>query len=334
VFASSCRQEEGAGRVVLYASADDALVRAVIDRFEKKTGVEVLFVGDTEATKTTGLANRLRAERENPQADVWWSSEVFATIRLAEEGVLEEHLSDATTDWPRELRDGQRRWFGFAPRARVIAYSTERVEPGAAPTTWMALTKERWKGRIVMADPRFGTTRGHLGAMLAYWSHAVGPDYYEAWIEGLAANETRLLTSGNAGVVRAIEAGEADVGMTDTDDVWAARQRGVKIDLVYARHDEPGVAGGGTLLIPNTVARVSGGPNAEHAAMLIEFLLGEEVERLLAESDSHHVPVRRDVAAEFSEYAVPDPLAIDLRAAADAMDEAVAIAMDAIGGGE
>ena len=74
-----------------------------------------------------------------------------------------------------------------------------------------------------MADPRFGTTGGHLAAMKAYWTSIMGAAYYTAFLEGLAANNVRLLPSGNAGVVRAVADGEADLGLTDTDDVWAAQ---------------------------------------------------------------------------------------------------------------
>ena len=103
-------------QVVLYVSADEHIARQVIDRFQQQTGISVKVVGDTEAKKTTGLVERLRGEKASPQADVFWSSEISQTIALADEGALDEHLSDATKDWPREWRDGQRRWFAFAAR--------------------------------------------------------------------------------------------------------------------------------------------------------------------------------------------------------------------------
>lgn len=318
--------------VVLYVSADEHVARQVIERFEARTGIRVRMVSDTEATKTGGLVERLRAERDHPQADVFWSSEVFLTIALAAEGLLEEHLSDATVEWPAEWRDRRRLWYGFAARARVIAYATARVSAAEAPTTWMDLTRARWKGRIVMADPRFGTTGGHLGAMKAYWDRKVMPGYYEAWLEGLADNGVRLLPSGNAGVVRAVGSGEADIGLTDTDDVWAAQARGRKVGLVYARHDVEDGPGTGTLLIPNTVARIRGGPNPEGAARLIDHLLSEEVERFLAESESHNIPVRAGVAAQFESYRVPDPLEIDLERAANLRNEAIDLAMKYLSG--
>jgi iron(III) transport system substrate-binding protein len=320
--------------VVLYVSADDYVARQVVQAFEEHTGLRVGAVGDTEQTKTTGLVNRLRAEADHPQADVVWSSEIFHTVNLAEEGVLEPYASDALAGWPARFRDPQHRWYGFAARARVIVFAPDRVLPDERPRTWMDLTQPRFKGRIVMADPRFGTTGGHLAAMKVFWSRLVSPAYYDAFLMGLAGNDVRLLPSGNAGVVQAVADGEADLGLTDTDDVWAARARGLDVDLVYPRHDAAtSGSGGGTLLIPNTVARVKGGPHPEAAGRLIEFLLSEEVARMLAGSVSHNVPVRAELAADYPEFAVADPLRIDYARAAAGLQEAVEQAMARLGRG-
>lgn len=331
LIATGCRRAPE-GEVILYVSADDYVVREVVERFEKETGIRVRVVGDTEAAKNTGLAERILAEKDRPQADVFWSSEVFFMVRLADAGVLEAHDSDQTREWPGP-RDEQRRWHGFGARARVIVYGTDRLRPEEVPTTWMGLTQERWRGRVAMADPRFGTTLGHLGAMQVFWDSSIMPGYFEAFLEGLVANNVQVLPTGNAGVVRAVASGEADLGMTDTDDVWAAMRQGLKVDLVYPRHAMRDESGGGTLLIPNTAARVKGGPNPEQARLLVDFLLSEQVERLLVESDSHNVPVRESVAREYPQYAVPDPLRIDFQRVERAMDKAVRRFMELHDGG-
>lgn len=331
-----CRRSTPAP-VVIYVSADETVARPILEEFERTTGIPVVPKFDTEATKTTGLASLLRQERSRPRADLFWSSEVFATSLLADEGVFTANDDPALADWPPTFRDASRRWFGFAGRARVIVYSPDRVPPDRVPQVWTDLAKEHWKGKVVMADPRFGTTRGHLGAMKLWWDGQILPGYYGAWLLGLAENDTRMLTTGNAGVVEAIVAGEADVGMTDTDDVWAAKARGARIELVYARHvRDEGVTGGGTLLIPNTVALVAGGPNPEGARRLMAWLLSPTVEARLLESDSHNIPLGPEPLPESlrsvaEAYAVPDPLRVDFLRAATTMDGAVQEAMDVLG---
>jgi iron(III) transport system substrate-binding protein len=313
--------------VVLYASADPHVARQVIEAFERDTGVRVALVGDTEQQKTTGLAQRLRAEKDNPQADVFWSSEAFWTIRLADEGIFEPHRSPATEGWPSRYRDEKDRWYGFAARARVIVYAPDRVRADDLPRTWMELTHDRFRGRVVMADPRFGTTGGHLAAMKAYWDRSIMPGFYAAFLEGLAANEVWLHPGGNAGVVAAVAAAEADLGLTDTDDVWAAQAAGARVEMLFPRHDAQTGEGTGTLLVPNTVALVRGGRQRQQATLLLEFLLSEKVERMLAESVSRNLPLRPGLAGEYPQITVPDPLDVDLVQAARILPQAVEEAM-------
>lgn len=320
------------GEVVLYVSADDFVAREVVAAFEDASGYDVKMVTDTEAQKTTGLVERLRSERNAPVADVFWSSEVFLTIALAEEGVLAPAEPVAAAARPESSRDVDGRWFGFAPRARVIAYSEDRIALEDVPKAWSDLAKDRWTGRVVMADPRFGTTGGHLGAMKVWWDRNLVGGFYGAWLLGLRDAEVRMLPGGNAAAVQAIVDGSADLAMTDTDDVWAARRNGHSVGFVYPDHSKDGGRGIGTLLIPNTVAMIAGGPNPEAGLELVEFLLSPEAERILSESDSRNVPTHPDLEGRWPDLEVPNPLRVDFARAAAAREQAVIEAMRILAG--
>ena len=71
-------------QVIIYTSLDKVLSEPILEAFEKETGIKVLDVYDSEATKTTGLVNRLIAEKNNPRADVFWNSEIgkIAVLKL------------------------------------------------------------------------------------------------------------------------------------------------------------------------------------------------------------------------------------------------------------
>jgi ABC-type Fe3+ transport system substrate-binding protein len=150
------------------------------------------------------------------------------------------------------------------------------------------------------------------------------------FIQKLVENEVRILPSGNAGVVEAVARGEADVGMTDTDDVWAAKARDLNVELVYPSLDDEQHAG--TLLIPNTVSIIKGGPNPRSARLFAEYLLSEQVERLLAESVSHNIPLRPDLAADYPEFKVPKPMEIDYAQAARSRSAAINLFMESLRG--
>jgi iron(III) transport system substrate-binding protein len=336
---ASCGRHAGPARptVVLYSSVDDPILRQVLAVFETETGVKVDVVGDTEATKTFGLVQRVLAERASPRADVWWSSEPFGTMRLDEEGALAPYSSPAAEKtfergWPVRYRAGDQTWYGFAARSRVIAYNTKRVQADAAPRTLRELAEPLWKGRVGMARPQFGTTRGHMAALVTVW----GADATKDWLATMKANGLHLY-DGNAAVARAIAQGEIDAGLCDTDDVWDAQRNTWPVGFSFEPL-EAGVAdravrwlSAGALMLPNTVALLKGAPHPIQAAALIDFLLSERVEKLLAQSDSHNIPIRPALLNLVAGRAPPEMLESDSQTIAAHLPEAARICDEALG---
>lgn len=327
--------------MVLYSSVDDFVLREVVEAFEADAGVRVRLLGDTEATKTTGLVERLVAERDEPRADVWWSSEPFGTIRLRGLGVLEPAglkpppvLEPA---WRQQIDAADGSWFGFALRARVLVARDGRFQTAEPPSRLRELCDARYRGRVGIARPRYGTTRGHMGALLARYGEPV----FRGWLLAMRDNGLRVY-DGNSTIVRAVSEGEIDLGLTDTDDVWAGQRNGALVSAVFESVDTPADAASalesgllpsaGPMLIPNTVARVAGGPNEDAARRLMGYLLDGKAEEILAMSTSHNLPARRDPFPDLAEYAVPDGWIPDLEAAAAFDAEAMAVCDSVLGG--
>ena len=61
--------------VIVYVSEDRVFSEPILKDFERETGVKVNAIFDTEEAKSTGVMNRLLAEKNNPQADVYWANE-------------------------------------------------------------------------------------------------------------------------------------------------------------------------------------------------------------------------------------------------------------------
>lgn len=318
------------GEVTLYTSTDAYLIAPITTAFELETGIRVRVVGDTEATKTTGLIERLLLERDKPSADVWWSNEALGSAMLAERGVLEAYLTKAEADfqkgWPADMRDPERRWYGFALRARVIAFNTNRVSKANAPTRLRDLTASQWAGRVGMARPQFGTTRMFVAWLVA----AHGREAAREYLGALKAAGLRLY-DGNSAVVQGLSNGEIDIGLTDTDDVFAAKRNSWPVDFVYEALEKPtAVSKGqlrsiGPLVIPNTVGVVRGRPHPNEAGKLANFLLSAKVERMLAESDSRNLPLREALAKDFKDQQVKDPSTVPMGDIARALVEADAL---------
>ena len=274
-----------AAEVVVYTSLDQIFSEPILQDFEQKTGIRVKPVYDVEASKTTGLVNRLIAEKNHPRADVFWNSEVGRTLVLKEKGVLAPYRSPSAADIPEQFKDKDGYWTGFAARARVLIYNTELLKPSEAPQSIFELTEPKWKAKVALAYPLFGTTATHVAALYA----VLGPEKTEQYLQALQENEA-LIVDGNAVSRDVVVQGEVPLGFTDTDDVNVAIQAGKPVAMIF-----PDKADLGTLLIPNTVALISGAPHPETGKRLIDFLLSREVESKLAYSESMQIPVREGV---------------------------------------
>jgi iron(III) transport system substrate-binding protein len=275
----------GGGEVVVYTPVDELYAREILDAFAKESGVTVLPVFDTEAGKTTGLFNRLLAERRRPRADVFWNNEPMRTLQLVEAGVAADLSDLVPADIPRRWVDPKGRWAATSLRARVLVYNAKMLSAEEAPRSLAELTDPRWKGKVAMANPLFGTTASHMAALYEAW----GEKKTEQWLRDLKANNL-LIVDGNSVVRDMVGRGDVPVGVTDTDDVFAGIDSRMPIDFMLPDQD-----GMGTFVVPHSVVLVAGGPNPEAARKLVRYLLSPQVERRQAFSRARQLPVRAEV---------------------------------------
>ncbi len=275
----------GQKEVVVYTSVDQVFSEPILKDFEKKTGIKVKAVYDVEATKTTGLVNRLLAEKDRPKCDVFWNNEIVRTIVLKRKGTLVPYRSSSAEDIPSQFRDKNSYWTGFAVRARVLIYNTKMLEEKDLPKSIFDLTHPRWKGKVALAYPLFGTTATHIAAMYS----SIGQEKTEAYLKDLRANGV-IIVDGNSVARDLVVEGKIPIAFTDTDDVNVAIQSGKPVRMIYPDSD-----GIGTLLIPNTVALIKNCPHPEEGKILIDYLLSREVEKKIAFSESANMPVRDKV---------------------------------------
>jgi iron(III) transport system substrate-binding protein len=257
-------QGSGAARVVAYVAQDQVYAEPLLARFTRETGIRVAAVYDSEAVKTVGLANRLLAERQRPQCDVFWGNEELRTRQLAAQGVWRD-----TNGWQafgyRSRRIAINANFVKGPDAAVTAPRTSL--DGAAPDvrdrpalhSLRELTNAVWRGKVALAYPLFGTTATHFLALRQAW----GESAWEAWCRALAANQP-LVVDGNSVVAKLVARGEAWVGLTDSDDIAAVQRDGAPVRALPLDQD--------ALLIPNTVAMTRSAPHPTAAEALFRFL--------------------------------------------------------------
>src|SRR5262249_54254194 len=162
-------------------------------------------------TKSTGVALRIVAERDRPQADVFWANEPLRPVMLQQQQLLEPYRSPNANDIPARYRDPDGYWTGFAARARVIIYNTNLVKQEEAPASLMDLASPRWwKSRAGLANPLFGTTTTQIAALFALWGEPAATRF----LESVKSNGVKLVTS-NGEAKDLVASGELAWAFTD-----------------------------------------------------------------------------------------------------------------------
>jgi iron(III) transport system substrate-binding protein len=306
----------------VYSALDREFAEPILEQFERETGIRVLAKYDVESTKTVNLVNAIIQERHRPRCDLFWNNEILHTLRLDEREMLDDYASPPAADYPSAYRAADNRWFGFAARIRVLIVNTDLVAQEDRPSSTRDLVDPKWKGRVGIAKPLFGTTATHAAVLFAEW----GEDRAGQFFRQLKENAQVL--GGNKQVALHVASGRLAFGLTDTDDAIIERDKGMPVEIVFP-DQEPGEMG--ALFIPNTLALLRDSPNSANARQLVDYLLSPEVETMLATGRSAQFPLNTTVTP-VSRAASNQPIRhmqVDFAAAAQQWETAAALLRDA-----
>ena len=270
--------------VTVYVSEDQVFSEPILKDFERESGITVKTVFDTEEAKSTGAMNRLIAEKNNPQADVYWANEPVRAEVLKQKGISGPYVSPSARGIPEKFKDADGYWTGFSARLRVLIVRTTLADK---PHSIRAYADPRWKGQGVIANPLFGTTTVQIAALFAIW----GDDQARAFMAEMKTNEVRISTS-NGESADFVASGQSEFSLVDSDDAVNRIRQGKAIEIIYP---DQGAGELGCLVVPNAVVLIKNAPHPEAGKKLIDYLLSKETERRLAFADCAQIPLHAHV---------------------------------------
>src|SRR5206468_1564602 len=280
---NSCRSASS-NTVVVYVSEDQVFSEPILKDFERETGITVKSVFDTEESKSTGVMNRLIAEKDNPQADVYWANESVRADALKQRGVSTPYVSPAAEGIPDQFKDSDHYWTGFSARARLLLVNARST---IKPASVMAYTDPSAKGRAAIANPLFGTTTDYVAALFTIW----GDERARTFMNDVKNNGVKMTTS-NGESADFVATGEVDFSLVDSDDAVNRKKQGKPVEIIYPDQEANGL---GVLILPNAVALIKGGPHADNGKQLIDYLISKTTERKLAFADCAQIPLHAGV---------------------------------------
>ncbi len=271
----------------LYSARHYQTDEALYANFTKATGIRINRVEADDA----GILARLQAEGSASPADVillvdaarLWKGEQDGLFQPVKSAVIEQRI-------PAQFRAADAgpgpQWVGISTRARVLVYDKQRVKP-ADIDTYEKLAAPGLKGQVCMRSGSHPYNLSLFGSVL----EANGPAATETWLKGLAGNLARAPKGGDTDQIRAVAAGECTVAITNT--YYYARL------LRSTKPEDRAVVERTAVMFPNQAGRgthvnISGAAVARHArnrdaaVKFIEYLTGDDAQRMLADGNNEY----------------------------------------------
>ena len=272
LLASQAMPVVAQAEVVVYSERKEHLIQPVFEAWTAETGIPVRYITDNAGA----LIERLVAEAERSPADLLITVDAGKLWYAGERGVLSPVDSATLNDnIPAHLRDPGHRWFGLSVRARTIVYSTERVSPDEL-SSYEALAKPDWQGRLCLRTAKKVYNQSLVAGMIAHDGVPATEQVVIGWVNNLAAN----VFSSDTLLLKAIAAGQCDVGIVNTYYLARLLRDNPEIAVGLFWADQ---AGNGTHVNVSGAGVTAHAPHADHALALLEWLSGDEAQKLFAE---------------------------------------------------
>lgn len=236
------------------------------------------------------ILDRLRFERVNPQADVWFGG----PTTIFDRGIADSLLQPYRPDWaahvgPMGVGPGDLYYPAYRTPA-VIAFNSRVVPREEAPADWDDVLQPRWRDKVLIRDPMAsGTMRAIWGLILERSLRATGDTAQGmAWLRRLDG-QTKAYTLNPAILDARLARAEGLVTLWDLPDILISRSKGMPFDYTFPRS--------GTVVIDDAIGLVRGCRHPEAAKAFIDFV-GSEEGQLLAADKVFRLPARRDLPAD------------------------------------
>ena len=314
--AIACAGGDKRAPLVIYSPHGKDLLQYYEQEFEKThPAVDVQWVD----MGSQDVLDRLRSERANPQADVWFGapSETFA--RAAREGLLDPYRPSWAGQMPDEAHDAKDLWYGTYLTPEVIAYNSEIVPAADVPKDWDDVLDPKWKGKIIIRDPiPSGSMRAIFGAIIIRELKRTGSTAagFE-WLRRLDANTKEYVISPTM-LYQKLGQREGVLSLYDMPDIETLRQT-TKYPIASR------IPSSGTPLLVEGIAIVRGTRHAAAAKEFYEFVTTPQALQTAAQRFVR-MPARSDVSSDSLPAWIRDaraqikPMALDRQLLADSLD--------------
>jgi len=273
--------------LVVYSPHGRSLLTLAEETFEAanpSVDVRWLDMGSQDAL------DRVRSERANPQADVWYGGPSMLFGQAAAESLLVSYRPSWAAVVPERVHGPGDFFFAAYETPAVIAYNSEALDRSEVPADWDVVLEPRWTDEVLIRDPSAsGTMRSIFGMIVQRGLKSTGDTAAGFdWLRRLDA-QTREYVLNPALLHQKLLRQEGTVTLWDLPDILTEQRKGNPLDYL--------LPSSGTPVIEDAIAIVRGTEQLDLAQRFVEWV-GSEEGQLLAARREFRLPVRIDLPVD------------------------------------
>ncbi|KZE39030.1 iron ABC transporter substrate-binding protein [Bhargavaea cecembensis] len=271
-------------KVVVYSPHGSDILGDFKQRFEEEYGIKMEFLdmGSQE------ILDRIRSEKNNTQADVWWGAPQVNFDQAKDEELLAEYKPSYADALDEMYHDEDWMWSGTSMTPEVIMYNNKEISEEEAPKDWDDLIDPKWQDELIIRYPLASGTMRTIYSAMIYRTYKDTEDPQEGyeWLEKLD-NNTKEYSANPELMYNQLAKGVGSLTVWNMPDaVMLAEEKGYPFGYVLPES--------GTPVLTEGIAIVKDAPHPKAAEAFYEFVNTPEAAKLLAEK-YYRIPTREDV---------------------------------------
>jgi len=270
-------------KVVIYSTHGEAMLELVADAFTEETGVEVEFIN-----LKGELADRVRAEKDNPQSDVMFGGSSAVFMELQEEDLFEAYKPSWSDKVEDLFKDKDNFWIGTIQTPVMICYNKDVIAKEDAPKDWADLTNPALEGQLIFRNALSSSARATYSSLLQQFQMQNDLESGWAYMAGLDANTKQYYSSGSL-MFQALGRKEAGVTFATLNSIIDNKvKNNIPLEIVNATSGSP--------IITDGIALIKNAKNPKAAKAFIDFAGSAEMQAKLA-NEFNRMPTNNDAFA-------------------------------------
>ncbi len=264
------------GTVSLYTISPTDVAQGFADHFTAKYGIKVRIFRAGGGQIEQKLALEMRSNRV--EADVVELGDPTAILQIARKGGIASFVPANSARLAKELVDPHGYWVAIAQNVILLVYNKDKVSAADAPKTYQDLADPKWKGKVALASPNYGSTQ---------LTFVKGLVELHGWalVDALKKNNV-MVARGWPDSENLISTGERLIGPDISIRTISAVKHGAPLGIVFPPK---------TIAVLDVMAVLSAAPHPNAARLLIEFYLTDPEQKFMASQAAY--PIRAEAGS-------------------------------------